>query len=244
MAPETLAGTRLWWRDDPPWPHMPASIAVARLDGFGEEPLLANPEARAIPLPASIARARPRRQADYVAGRLCALRVVTRLTGRGTVVGRRADGAPRWPQGLTGSISHAGGQAIAAVAPTTHLCAIGVDVESVMTPAQAETLAPLILTAGERRRFVGERPALPVTPALLVTAAFSLKEALFKALHPLTGTMFFHEDAELLALAPDGRATLRLLVGLAPGWQPGTRLNALWCRAGDHVFSLVTKGQE
>lgn len=235
MAPDTLLSERLSWCDDPPWPGTPSGIAVARL-AFSAADLQAANTAFGIPLPPSIAGGSSKRRSDYIAGRLCARRVLRSLTGRERIPGRSTEGAPLWPSGLTGSISHAEGTAIALASQTARHLSLGVDVERLMTSKQAETLAPLILTDSERNRFA----SMPQT--LLTTAAFSLKEALFKALHPLTRIMFFHEHAELLALEPEGRAVLRLLVSLGPDWQTGASLVGCWHCSGSHIFSLIATG--
>lgn len=215
---------------DPPWPDLPADIAVARLR-FTVDGLLAADGARTI-VPPEVQMARPKRRADYIAGRRCAAAAIQRLTGRDAIVPRDPRGAPRWPEGLSGSISHADGHAIAVVAHASRYRAIGVDIERLLTASQAGALASSIMTPAERDR-LADRPL-----ASTVTLAFSLKEALFKALHPLTGTMFYHEDVELVTLAGD-RCTLMLRRTLTTQWCAGSVVAATWRLADDQVATLV-----
>ena len=220
------------WDCTAPWPNLPGDIAFASLR-FNPDRLLASQGAGRIPLPEQLHSARQNRRADYIAGRLCASSTVERLGGRNLHVGRRSDGAPLWPYGLCGSISHIHGQALAVASPIRTYRSLGVDVERILSPTQANALTPMILTHAERSRF-DEYP-----PELAATTVFSLKEALFKLLHPLTGVMFFHEQAEVLSLHPDGRATLRLLETLSTQWQAGVTLPALWSSTGGLVFSIT-----
>src|SRR5690606_13013148 len=57
-------------------------------------------------LPAEIAAARPRRRAEYAAGRIAARAALRRLTGQAALIGMGPDRLPLWPKGTIGSISH------------------------------------------------------------------------------------------------------------------------------------------
>src|SRR3989338_11284500 len=52
-----------------------------------------------------------KRQAEYLAGRLCAREALQRLTGTATVQACGEDRAPQWPVGMVGSITHGSGWA-------------------------------------------------------------------------------------------------------------------------------------
>lgn len=184
-------------------------------------------------LPERVAGAAAKRRTDYAAGRLCARQTLVRLTGVAAVPGMETDGRPVWPAGLCGSISHGAGRAVAVAALAARYSGLGVDVEEVFSPARARELEDLILTADERRRLADREPTL------VATAAFSLKESLFKALNPLTGAQFFHEDAELTCLA-DGCAQLRLLRALSPSWPAGAVVPGRYRISENRLFSLIT----
>jgi enterobactin synthetase component D len=214
---------------------MKRAISVARLR-FDASLLLAL--AGEVPLPDIVRIAAPKRRADFIAGRLAARAAIKELTGQMTLVGQ-AEGRPVWPDGTTGSISHSGGCAIAVASSTTDYRALGVDVETQLTEAQAETLAPQILTVGEKDRLRGSVYALN-SFAKITTIVFSLKECLFKALNPQTDVLFYHEDAEVLALSPNGLATIRLLKSIGHQWPQGTVFNGHFVVRDDQVFALVT----
>jgi 4'-phosphopantetheinyl transferase EntD len=113
----------------------------------------------------AVARAVPARRAEFAAGRAAARAAMARLGHPAVPLLRRADGPPLWPAGLTGSLSHGGGQVLAAVMPGPG--ALGLDIEPVVP------LAPGL--AAEICRPDEERGA-----ALRV---FGAKEAAYKALY-------------------------------------------------------------
>lgn len=127
---------------------------------------------------ATVATAIPRRQAEFAAGRTAA-RAALRALGHPTVAIPSGDQRqPLWPTGLSGSIAHAAGLAVAAVRRGRPL---GLDIEA---DADLEPdLWPLICMPDER-------DALPLTRrGAYVRAVFSAKEAVFKAQFPVTGAM-------------------------------------------------------
>lgn len=107
------------------------------------------------------------RRADFGAGRECARRALTALGITGAVLTHR-DGAPRWPAGVRGSISHKDGVVVAVVGPEHIIEGIGVDLE-VERP-----LPPTVLTRAELGEVVGD------DADCAGRLAFSAKEAYYK----------------------------------------------------------------
>ncbi|MDH0896159.1 MULTISPECIES: 4'-phosphopantetheinyl transferase superfamily protein [unclassified Pseudomonas] len=189
-----------------------------------------------IPLPPAIRRSVPRRQAEFVAGRLCAKEALERLTGTPAIPPIGEDRAPRWPEAVCGAITHNRHRALAMVARRNDYLALGVDIESLIDDALVDELAGELLTQGERERFL----SLPKEQrAHLLTLTFSLKESLYKALHPLTGRQFYFEHAELLAWSADGRARLRLLCWLDERFPENTEIDGRFCMIEDDLLSYV-----
>lgn len=191
----------------------------------------------AIAAPANIQRSVAKRRAEYLAGRLCARAALLPLTGRAEVPGTGEDRAPIWPVGISGSITHGAGWAMALVARKGDWRGLGLDMEQRLEPERALRLAEEILTPAELQRLA----LLPAgEQAERVTLTFSLKESLFKALYPLVGKRFYFHDAELLSV--DGTtqtARLRLLIDLAGEWMTGTELGGHFQRYDDRLLSLV-----
>ncbi len=86
------------------------------------------------------------------------------------------DRAPLWPNGITGSISHAFPVAVAAVARTSQWRSLGIDVEVIQSDGQTEALVPKIVLAQEAE--LAGRYFASGTAATLI---FSAKEAIYKA---------------------------------------------------------------
>lgn len=149
----------------------------------------------------AMARAVPRRRSEFASARSCARTALAELRPEwaSIAIPRRADGSPRWPDGVVGSISHCDGLHVAAVAFEAHLSALGVDVE----PARAlpAEVADQVVTREERQ-------ALAAAGAI-DTVGFSIKEALFKAWWPRTGAWLDFADAHVEA-RPDGTAHVHL----------------------------------
>jgi hypothetical protein len=97
--------------------------------------------------------------------------------GSTSVTAHGAAGAPLWPEGIVGSITHAGGYRTVATASTEHIAALGIDMEPLAPVAakvwphflHSEELDPLLALPAPQR-------------GLAALSIWCLKEALFKAL--------------------------------------------------------------
>ncbi|WP_162197183.1 4'-phosphopantetheinyl transferase family protein [Loktanella sp. S4079] len=169
--------------------------------------------------------ARERRAAQHDAGRRAAAAAGMDLTGMSCLAGRGADGAPEWPNGLCGSISHCGGCSVAMVGALAHWSGLGIDIEQHLNTDIAAEIAPVALTQSEQDEF-GCDP-------LQVALAFSAKESLFKALNPLIKKRFDFDAAEL-CWAGGCEPQLRLVYDLSPEWSAGRTIQPILipCRAG------------
>lgn len=146
-----------------------------------------------ITLPETMGRAVAKRKAEYVAGRLCAMRAIEAQTGQaGVSIATGASGAPVWPKGLVGSITHTHGFAAAALADGRCLRGLGIDSEEIMTQKVMENVKARICRADEAYGTQGS-----MTEQVYTTMIFSAKESLFKCLHALVGKMFWFEDARI-----------------------------------------------
>jgi len=183
---------------------------------------------------ASLQRSVAKRQAEYLAGRVCARAALHALDGRDYVPATHEDRSPAWPTGIHGSITHGKGWAAAVVAADGDSHGLGLDQERLLDDERAERLAGEILTPAELQRL--DRNQL----SLAVTLTFSLKESLFKTLYPLTRQRFYFEHAELLEWSCDGHARLRLLTDLSAQWQAGRELEGQFCVQDGCLLSLVS----
>lgn len=142
--------------------------------------------------------------AEFATGRWCARLALADLGGpadRPLLPDGR--GAPRWPAGVTGSITHTTGWTGALLARTgrgSAVAAVGIDAEP------ARPLAPGVLDVvasdAERAHLARLGAAAPAVPWDVVL--FCAKETAYKAWYPLAGTVLAH-DAVTVDIGADGR---------------------------------------
>ena len=143
----------------------------------GASPACASPDDLFPAERAAIAGAVPWRQREFAAGRVCARRLLARLGLRAAPLPPGADGRPCWPAGFVGSIAHAGGLCVAAVARRRDdLAGLGIDVE--VARGLDESMWKLVCTPAELER-VRRQPSA-ARAGLLATALFSAKESTYK----------------------------------------------------------------
>jgi 4'-phosphopantetheinyl transferase EntD len=157
---------------------------------------------------AVIGRAVEKRRREFTTARACARAALARLGQPPVAILPGERGAPGWPPGIVGSITHCAGYRAAAVAPAAAVLAIGLDAEpdgplpdgvlgAVSLPAERDRLADLARSA----------PG-PNWDRML----FCAKETVYKAWFPLTGRWLGFEEADITLDPAAGTFTARLLV--------------------------------
>jgi len=173
----------------------------------------------------------PARTAELATGRHCARLALASLDPSlaGTPVLRDERGAPTWPPGVVGSITHCAGWTGAAVARSRSsrfgrgVISLGLDAEPIAplpggvlevaaSPAEREVVA----------RLAGEQPGIPWD-----TLLFSAKEATYKAWYPLTGAVIGH-DAVRVDLSPAGTFSAVAQAPDASGREVAHRVRGRW----------------
>ncbi len=193
----------------------------------------------AVPPPASIQRSVAKRQAEFLAGRVCARAALQQLDQLDCIPAIGEDRAPVWPGHISGSITHSTGHAAAIVGLKAQWRGLGMDLENLLSLERAERLAGEILTPDELQRM----QLLPREHiARLVTLTFSVKESLFKALYPLVLKRFYFEHAEVLEWTDAGAVKLRLLTDLSSEWCHGKELPGQFVVEDRQLLSLVAIG--
>ncbi|MFD5315518.1 4'-phosphopantetheinyl transferase [Streptomyces sp. NPDC127098] len=171
-------------------PILPPWVAVA--EAFGDPP-----EAALLPAEeAVVARAATRRRLAFTTARHCARLAMGRLGLPPAAILPGARGAPGWPPGVTGSITHTTGYRAAAL--SREALAVGVDAEP-HGPLPAGVLAR-IATAAEAAALRRLPPGTHWDRML-----FSAKESVYKAWFPLTGRQLGFHQAEIF-FEPDTRS--------------------------------------
>lgn len=155
-----------------------------------------------------VARAVDKRRQEFATVRQCARTALAELGVPAVPILPGAKGAPRWPDGIVGSMTHCAGYRAAAVARASALSSLGVDAEPAIPLDDRDVLA-LVTDETERAALaeLGRRhPDVPWDRLL-----FSAKESVYKTWFPLTGLWLGFEEARV-DLAPDGTFTAELLV--------------------------------
>jgi 4'-phosphopantetheinyl transferase EntD len=123
-----------------------------------------------------VENAAPSRRRDFALGRFCAHAALARMGRDDASIAIGAAGAPAWPVGIVGSITHTRGYAAALVGSQDRVQAIGIDAERI--GGVTEALMPRLFGAAEQEWLM----ALDAqTRATALTILFSAKEAFFKA---------------------------------------------------------------
>jgi len=171
----------------PPW--------AVGVEAFADPPLARIfPEEEAL-----VAGAADKRVREFRTGRLCAHRAMGLIGLEPRPVLRGERGAPMWPAGVVGSITHCAGYRAAAIARGA--LAIGIDAEPhrPAPPGVLDRIATAEEIAGLDRLGVEE-------PDLLL---FSAKESVYKAWNPLTGHWLGFLDV-VVTFDPAGGFTARV----------------------------------
>lgn len=209
---------------------LPSKVAAA--ESFGDDPAaVLFPQERAV-----MARASEGRRREFATARACARTAMTRLGLPEAAVLPGPRGAPQWPEGVTGSITHCAGYRTAAVALTRDVISLGVDAE----PNEAlpdRGMLELIALEEERIR-LGELAA--GTPGICWDRLlFSAKESVYKTWFPLARRWLGFESADIVIDSREGTFTARLLVpGPVVGGTPLTMLSGRWL--ADQGFLVTT----
>lgn len=140
-----------------------------------------------------IAEANPARRSEFAVVRLCARRALADLGSPPYPLVPGSRGAPRWPTGFVGSMTHCRGFAAAAVARSQDVRALGIDAEPHL-PLPSEVI-DRVAVGGERRHLADLKLLHPAThwDRLL----FCAKEAVYKVWSPLTDTWLGFDDVQV-----------------------------------------------
>ncbi|MFF3866367.1 4'-phosphopantetheinyl transferase [Micromonospora sp. NPDC001898] len=180
---------------------LPPSVAVAESfeDSAG---LTLFPEEEAL-----VANSVQKRRREFTTVRHCARRALAELGVEPVPIVSGARGAPIWPAGIVGSMTHCDGYRAAVLGRAAAFATLGVDAEP-HAPLPEGVLDAIALPA-ERTRTAALAAARPTVcwDRLL----FSAKESVYKAWFPLTGRWLDFAEADIV-VDPAGTFVAELLV--------------------------------
>jgi 4'-phosphopantetheinyl transferase EntD len=213
---------------------LPSPVAV--VEAFDDEAVITLfPEEEAV-----IAKAVAKRRREFSTARACARAALAKIGVPAVPILPGPRGAPQWPEGVVGSITHCAGYRACAVAWASEIVTIGLDAEP------HDTLPKGVLEAislpAERERLAELTAVVPGVrwDRLL----FCVKESVYKAWFPLTSRWLGFEEA-CIDFDPAGQSfSARLLVpGPVVNGQPLTGFTGRWLISeGLIVTAIVIPG--
>ncbi|MEU2776252.1 4'-phosphopantetheinyl transferase superfamily protein [Streptomyces sp. NPDC007162] len=179
---------------------LPAAVTSA--ESFGDEPdAWLFPEERT-----ALGAVGEARRSEYTTVRHCARRALGELGLAPAPLVAGVRGAPRWPEGVVGSMTHCAGYRAAATAHRSDVRALGIDAEP-HAPLPDGVLEYIALPqeAAEIARLARRTPQVHWDRLL-----FCAKEAVYKAWFPATHS-WLGFDGAVIVPAPDGTLHARVL---------------------------------
>ncbi len=135
-----------------------------------------------------------KRAREYQAGRKAAKLALTKLgQAFATDLTSAPDGAPLWPNGICGSISHSKGLAVAAATYQQNYLSLGLDLQELRALRMPLAFAERICTKNELANLSHLGKLLDEQ----LLRIFSVKEALYKALSKYSAKRLLFKDAEV-----------------------------------------------
>lgn len=151
------------------------------------------PQERAV-----VSGAVPRRKAEFATVRACARDALAALGRAPAPLLPGEYGAPVWPDGVVGSMTHCAGYRAAAVARGDDVAALGIDAEP------HDALPARVLAAIARPEELGTLAALPTAGGVAWDRVlFSAKESVYKAWFPVARRWLGFKEATVV-IDPDG----------------------------------------
>jgi 4'-phosphopantetheinyl transferase EntD len=164
---------------------------VVTVEAYGNEepaPGALYPEEETI-----VAQAVAKRRREFAIVRSCARSAMEKLGVPPQPILPGERGAPGWPAGLVGSMTHCDGYGAAALVRAVDLASLGIDAEPHQTlPEGVLSAVALPAEADRLRRLAGDHPDIHWDRLL-----FSAKESVYKAWFPLTQKWLDFTEADI-----------------------------------------------
>lgn len=221
-------------------PLLPEGVAAAELRDYPEG-LMAHPAEEHL-----IAKAVHKRRRDFIGARHCARQALGQLGEPPVAIGKGERGAPIWPRGIVGSLTHCEGYRGAVVAHRLRFRSIGIDAEPHET--LPEGVLDSVSLPVERKWLASNQGSVHFDRLL-----FCAKEATYKAWFPLTGRWLGFEEAHITfdiedrsANTANGSFHSQLLVpgNTTDGGLPLTAFNGRWRIADGFILTAIVHADD
>lgn len=146
-------------------------------------------------MPADITQSALQRRLSFIGGRLCAEYALEQLGLPNQSVDRHHCGAPVWPPGTCGSITHTDQLACAAVTLASGVFSLGIDSEIIFSDREFADVRRLCCTPGEKAMLANVR-----NRNLIGTILFSAKESFYKSFHSIVQRYIDFSEIEIIGI--------------------------------------------
>ncbi|MFJ5274874.1 4'-phosphopantetheinyl transferase [Streptomyces sp. NPDC088358] len=181
-----------------------------------------------------------KRRSEFAAVRGCARQAMEKLGVAPRAIPRGDSGAPIWPAGLIGSMTHCEGYCAASLARAGDLASLGIDAEPHQELPEDVIVSVALPTENDRLRRLAERDPSVHWDRLL----FSAKESVYKAWFPLMGRWLDFLEADIDLFEDGGPAAHGAGAGVsAPrGSTSGSAVSGAAVSRGPVSTGPVTRG--
>jgi 4'-phosphopantetheinyl transferase EntD len=205
----------------------PVAVAEVRYDP---------PEASLLPAEESvIARAVEKRRKEFTTARWCARNALASLGLPPAPVLPGPRGAPQWPVGVVGSITHCVGYRAAALARARDIAGVGIDAEP--NEPLPGGVTNIVALPHERARLADLTRRQP--QVCWDRLLFSTKESVYKAWFPLTHRWLDFTDVQVTVDVAAGTFRARLRVPV-PNGMPANGFSGRWLVADGLILTALT----
>jgi len=189
-----------------------------------------------IPFPARLANAVAKRQSSYLAGRICARRLLIDfgLSDAQWNITSGPKGEPIWPASVLGSISHTADRATCVVTSEQDVLGVGIDIERELEATVAAKIGNDIVDEKEMDLI---RTCFPVYDQGL-TVVFSAKESIYKAAFPLVRRIFDFSAMKLTRI-DESKLVFKASERLCDEFEAGAEIQAIYGISGVNVQTVV-----
>ncbi|TLS47429.1 4'-phosphopantetheinyl transferase superfamily protein [Streptomyces montanus] len=148
------------------------------------------------------------RRREFGTCRACARQALERLGIPPVAILRDPHGAPLWPSGVVGSLTHCAGYRAAAVARAADVAALGIDAEP-HAPLRHSTVLERVTIPEERKQLAALSACRP--DIRWDRLLFAVKESIYKAWYPLTEVVLDFDDSVVAIHPHSGTFKARML---------------------------------
>lgn len=210
---------------------LPAGVVSAEL--FEDPPGL-EPHPQEVAL---IGRAVEKRRREFITARHCARIAMEKLGVQPAAVLRGDKGAPLWPRGVVGSLTHCDGYRGAVLGYSMQVRSVGIDAEP--HAALPDGVLNAVSLEVERKWLSGADDSVHWDRLL-----FCAKEATYKAWFPLTGRWLGFEDAHItFDITDDGFGTFHselLISGETLTGPPLASFDGRWLVSNGLIITAIS----